>query len=384
MNRRDFLQYSSLLPLASMAPELLFAANKQNQAKQQPKQIVVLIELKGGNDGLNTLIPFTDDNYHKARPKIRVKNGIPLKNDMAMNPYLKALLPLWKEEKMAWIQGVGYERPSRSHFHSIDIWETASTQNNINQGWLTQVLPASPNSLSGIVLGDSNLGPMGGKGGSAVAMENPETFLRQTKYLNKKHFKATNSSLAHMLNVQNQINTAAKELGRVYKGKKSPVHFPTSRFGRKLALVTQMIIHGMNTPVYKVSLGGFDTHASQTDQHNNLMHHLGGGLKAFTDAMKKADMWDNVLIMTYSEFGRRVAENNSGGTDHGSAAPQLVLGGRVQGDIYGEQPSLAPDDLHDGDLVYNTDFRELYATVSQRWWRRPNPWENEIRPIPFV
>lgn len=384
MNRRDFLQYSSLIPLGGMAPELLFAANKQKQVKQESKPIVVLIELKGGNDGLNTLIPYEDDYYHNARPKIRVKNGIPLKNDMAMNPYLKALLPLWKEGKMAWVQGVGYEKPSRSHFYSIDIWETASTENNVNKGWLTQVLPESPHSLSGIVLGDNNLGPMGGEGGSAVAMENPETFLRQTKYLNKKQFKPINSSLAHMLNVQNQINTAAQELGRVYKGKKSPVHFPTSHFGRKLALVTQMIINGMTTPVYKVSLEGFDTHASQTDQHNNLMYHLGGGLKAFTDAMKSAGMWDDVLIMTYSEFGRRVAENSSGGTDHGSAAPHFALGGRVQGDIYGDQPSLAPDNLYDGDLIYNTDFRELYATVAQRWWRRPNPWEEQFKPIPFV
>lgn len=380
MNRREFLQYSSLIPLAGMTPELLLAAGKS----RRPGQIVVLVELKGGNDGLNTLIPFRDDHYHRARPKIRVKNGIPLKNNMALNPYLKEILPLWKEGRMAWMQGVGYKEPSRSHFHSIDIWETASTRNNETKGWLTQVLPASPHSVNGIVLGDNNLGPMGGKGGSAVAMEDPRTFLRQTKYLNKKHFKANNSSLAHMLNVQNQINTAANELGRVYRGRKSPVRFPTSRFGRKLELVTQMIINGMNTPVYKVSLEGFDTHASQTDQHNNLMHHLGGGLKAFSDAMKKAGLWNNVLIMTYSEFGRRVAENRSGGTDHGSAAPHFALGGRVRGGIYGKQPSLDPKDLHDGDLIYNSDFRELYATLAQRWWRRPNPWEKQVKPIPFV
>ena len=384
MNRREFLQYSSLIPLAGVAPELLFAAGKQSH----PSQIVLLVELKGGNDGLNTLIPFRDDNYHRARPKIRVKNGIPLKNrnavDVALNPYLKQILPLWKEGHMAWVQGVGYNKPSRSHFHSIDIWETASTRNNEDRGWLTRVLPESPSSVNGIVLGDNNLGPMGGRAGSAVAMEDPKTFLRQTKYLNKLHFKASNSSLAHMLNVQNQINTAASELDRVYRGRRSPVRFPTSRFGRKLELVTQMIINGMNTPVYKVSLEGFDTHASQVDQHNNLLHHLGGGLKAFTDAMKKAGLWNNVLIMTYSEFGRRVAENHSGGTDHGSAAPHFVLGGRVRGDIYGKQPSLDPDKLHDGDLIYNTDFRALYATLAQRWWRRPNPWAKQFKPIPFV
>lgn len=346
-----------------------------------PKQIVVMIELKGGNDGLNTLIPFRDDNYYRARPSIAIKKGIALKNNLAMNPYLKQLLPLWHEGKMAWIQGVGYANPSRSHFHSMDIWETASTRHGDGKGWLSRVLPARPQAVNGIVLGDNNLGPMSG---AAVAMEDPSTFLRQTKYLNKQHFRPTNPSLAHMLNVQNQINTAASELGRIHRGKRSPVRFPTSRFGRKLSLVTQMIINGMDTPVYKVSLDGFDTHAAQTDQHNNLMNHLGGGLKAFSDAMKQAGLWNNVLVISYSEFGRRVAENNSHGTDHGSAAAHFAIGGRVRGGIYGKAPILAPNALHDGDLIHTVDFREVYATLAQRWWRRPNPWEKQFKPIPFV
>lgn len=379
MNRREFLQYASLVPLAGLTPGA-FAAGQG----QRPEQIVLMVELKGGNDGLNTLIPFRDDHYHRARPSLRVKNGIPLKKDMAMNPYLKNLLPLWKQGQMAWIQGVGYNKPSRSHFHSIDIWETASTNNDEYRGWISRVLPARKNAVNGIVLGDNNLGPMAGENSSAVAMEDPTTFLRQTKYLNKKSFKPANSSLAHMLNVQNQINTAANELGRVHRGRRSPVRFPTSRFGRKLELVTQMIINGMDTPVYKVSLEGFDTHASQVDQHNNLMNHLGGGLQAFSEAMKRAGLWKNVMVITYSEFGRRVAENNSGGTDHGSAAPHFAIGGRVHGGLYGKQPSLAPEKLHDGDLVYTVDFREVYATLAQRWWRRPNPWEKQLKPIPFV
>ena len=377
MNRREFLQYSSLMPLAGMLPDAMAAG-------QRPDRIVLLVELKGANDGLNTLIPFRDDFYYKARPKIAIKNGIPLKGDMALNPYLKQLMPLWNEGQMAWVQGVGYSRPSRSHFHSIDVWETASTRHNEDRGWLTRVLPTRGNSVNGIVLGDNNLGPMGGKNGAAVAMEDPKTFLRQTKYLNKTQFHATNPSLAHMLKTQNQINNAAIELGRVHRGRRSPVRFPTSRFGRKLELVTQMIINGMDTPVYKVSLEGFDLHAGQTNPHNNLMNHLGGGLKSFSDAMKRAGLWNNVLVMTYSEFGRRVAENKSGGTDHGAAAPHFVLGGRVRGGLHGRQPSLDPSKLYDGDLVHTVDFREMYATLAQRWWRRPNPWASQHRPLPFV
>lgn len=380
MNRRDFLQYSSLIPLASVVPNA-FAATQKGQ---RPDQVVVMVELKGGNDGLNTLIPFRDDNYFRARPTIAVKNGIPLKNNMAMNPYLKELVPLWKEGEMAWIQGVGYENPSRSHFHSIDIWETASTKLDETQGWISRVLPPRPQSINGIVLGDNNLGPMAGSNNSSVAMEDPITFLRQTKYLNKQNYRATNDPLKHMLNVQNQINMAANQLGKIQKGKRSPVRFPTSRFGRKLELVTQMIINGMDTPVYKVSLEGFDTHASQTDQHNNLMNHLGGGLKAFTDAMKRAGLWNNVTVVTYSEFGRRVAENKSRGTDHGSGAAHFALGGRVRGSIYGKTPSLASEHLKDGDLIHTVDFREYYATIAQRCWKRPNPWGKQHKPIPFV
>jgi len=377
MNRRDFLQYSSLMPLAGMLPEA-FAAG------QRPDQIVLLVHLQGANDGLNTLIPFRDDFYHKARPKLAIKKGIPLKNNMAMNPYLKHLMPLWEQGQMAWVQGVGYSKPSRSHFHSLDVWETASTRHNEDRGWLTRVLPARASAVNGIVLGDNDLGPMGGRGGAAVAMEDPTTFLRQTKYLNKQNYRASNRSLAHMLNVQNQINTAAKELGRAYQGKRSRVKFPPSRFGRKLEQVTKMIINGMDTPVYKVTLEGFDTHAGQMDPHNNLMNHLGGGLKAFSDAMKQAGLWNNVLVMTYSEFGRRVAENKSGGTDHGAAAPHLVLGGRVRGGLHGKQPSLDPSRLYDGDLVHTVDFRQMYATLAQRWWKRPNPWAGQYRPLPFV
>lgn len=377
MNRRDFLQISSLMPLMGISPAA-FANSRQDFSGK----IVLLVELKGGNDGLSSLIPYRDSNYYRLRPSLAVRNAIPLNQKLGINPYLKALMPLWHEGDMAWIQGVGYQNPSRSHFHSMDIWETASTRNNETQGWINRVLHKSHNQLNGIVLGDNNLGPMGGENSAAVAMEDPTTFLRQTKYLNKQPYRPHNRSLAHLLDVQNQINSASVQINEVFKRKRSLVRFPTSRFGRKLELVTQMITNGMNTPVYKVALEGFDTHANQTDKHNNLMNHLGGGLLAFSKAMKKAKLWDNVLVVTYSEFGRRAAENYSGGTDHGSAAAHFALGGRVNGGIFGAYPSLS--ELHRGDLKHTVDFREIYATLAQRWWGKPNPWKNHHKPIPFV
>lgn len=386
MNRREFMQYASLTPLVGSVPNVF--ANNQNNANQalhSQDRIVLMVELKGGNDGLNTLIPFEDELYYKLRPNIAVHNSIPLKNDMGMNPYLKALLPLWKEGDMAWVQGVGYPNASRSHFHSADIWESGNLDGRDEQGWVSRALQNNQLNLNGIVLGDNNLGPMAGEQGRSVAMKNSDEFLRQTKYLNKESFATDNDALGHMLNVQNQINLAANLLeDKLKNARPSPIRFPNSSFGRQLSQIERMITNGMKLPVYKVSLDGFDTHANQRDVHNNLMNHLGQGLASFVQSMKHHKLWNNVLIVTYSEFGRRVQENGSAGTDHGSGSVNMVLGGAITGGLYGDNPKLNEEALVNGDLAHSTDFREIYATIAQRWWRRPSPWGNQHRPVMFV
>jgi len=213
-------------------------------------------------------------------------------------------------------------------------------------------------------------------------MQNPKTFLRQTQYLNRKHYQTANDSLAHLLSTQKQIHAAVDLLEKkLHNSSRGAVNFPSGDFGRDLQQVSNLIVNGVHLPVFKVTLAGFDTHAGQKGTHNNLMYQLGGGLRAFYNSMQKAGLWDNVLVMTYSEFGRRVAENTSQGTDHGSASAHFVLGGKVKKGIYGKEPSLI--DLDDGDLKPTVDFRQMYATVAQRWWRRPNPWHGH-RPLPFV
>ncbi len=385
MNRRDFLKYASLTPLAGMIPSVL-ASNPNLSINSQNKKILLLIELKGGNDGLSTLIPKGNKEYEKLRPTLAIRppENMHLDKGLYLNPYLKDIKYLWNKGDMAWIQGVGYPNSDRSHFHSIDVWNTASTNSKDASGWLTKSgLPNSPNILNGIIVGDDRMGPFAGKNGRAVAMENPRTFLRQTKYLNRDQYRAPNDSLAHLLSTQNQIISAADLLtSRLNQSPRRYARFPNSAFGRNLEQVTRLITSGVHLPVFKVTLEGFDTHAGQKDIHNNLMHHLGGGLAAFHKAMAAARLWDNVLVMTYSEFGRRVAENSSQGTDHGSASVQLVLGGRVNKGIYGKAPSLTH--LDDGDLIPNIDFRQVYATISQRWWRRSNPWSKRYHPITFV
>ncbi len=385
MNRRDFLKYASLTPLAGMIPSVL-ASNPNLAINQHNKKILLLVELKGGNDGLNTLIPHENDHYNNLRPKLRVKSpkSMMLEKGFRLNPYLKDIKYLWDKGDMAWIQGVGYPHADRSHFYSIDVWNTASTHVSDTTGWLTKSgLPNSPNVLNGIIVGDDRLGPFAGKNGHAVVMESPRTFLRQTKYLNQEQYRTPNDSLAHLLSTQNQINAAADLLKtKLNQSPRRYARFPNSAFGRNLEQVTRLITSGVHLPVFKVTLEGFDTHAGQIDAHNNLMHHLGGGLAAFQKAMTAAKLWDNVLVMTYSEFGRRVAENASLGTDHGSASAHFVLGGRVNRSIYGATPSL--EHLDDGDLIPTVDFRQMYATIAQRWWRKPNPWQGRHNPLPFV
>ena len=389
MNRREFMQYASLTPLAGSIPTV-FAndstqASKLSKSLQRPDRIVLMVELKGGNDGLNTLVPFEDELYYNARPNIAVKNAIPLEGDMGINPYLKSLLNLWKDGDMAWVQDVGYPKASRSHFHSADIWESGNLDGKGSEGWISKVLGNNKNDLNGIVLGDNNLGPMAGEQGRSVAMRNSKEFLRQTKYLNKESFSTDNDALSHMLNVQNQINLAADLLeDKLHNAKASPVRFPNTTFGRRLAQVDKMITNGMHLPVYKVTLDGFDTHANQRDVHNNLMNHLGSGLSSFVKSMKHHKLWDNVMVVTYSEFGRRVRENGSFGTDHGSGSVNMVLGGAIRGGLYGKTPSLKEEDLINGDLAHSVDFREVYTTVAQRWWKRQSPWGQRHKPVLFV
>ncbi len=390
MNRREFFQYASLTPLLTSVPSVFANDSAKistiSKNLERPDRIVLMVELKGGNDGLNTLVPFEDELYYKLRPNIAIKNSIHLEGDMGINPYLKSLLNLWKDGDMAWVQGVGYPHASRSHFHSSDIWESGNAKGKSSEGWITKVLgEQKEHPLNGIVLGDNNLGPMAGEQGRSVAMLNSDEFLRQTKYLNKENFETGNDALGHMLNVQNQVNLAAKLIDEKLKdAKRSPIRFPKSVFGRRLQQIDKMITNGMHLPVYKVTLDGFDTHANQRDIHNNLMNHLSQGLTAFTKSMKHHKLWDNVLIMTYSEFGRRVQENGSAGTDHGSGSVNMILGGAIKGGLYGKTPSLKPEDLIKGDLAHSTDFRELYATVAQHWWKKENPWGNQHRPVRFI
>lgn len=381
MNRRDFLKIASLTPFAGMMPELLSANSNVNANGK----IVVLVELRGGNDALNTLIPFGHDEYYNLRPKLAIKenNLFKLNHSMGMNKSLAPLLPYWEQGNLAWVQGLGYQNPNRSHSRSREIWTTASPIRHDKEGWVEKVFTDN-NKINGVSISEA-LGPLAGKGTRNLRIGSPESFLRRAERMNKNVQTSSNSALNHVLNTEQEIIRSLKELpddddlkrtaniNRYFQNKGS--------LGQKLASVARLIISDMTIPAYKVGLDGFDTHSQQKGKHEGLLSILADNLNTFARTMKQAGKWQDIVVVTYSEFGRKAQENSSGGTDHGLAAAHLVMGGSVKGrQIYGKTPSLSKLDA--GSVQYTEDFRSVYATLAQRWWNKSSPWSQSQ--IPFV
>ncbi|MBU0655061.1 MAG: DUF1501 domain-containing protein [Gammaproteobacteria bacterium] len=368
---------AALLPFMGLLPEQAAATAGQ--------RVLVLVRLAGGNDGLNTLIPYTDPLYYKLRPKIAVPRHrvLDIGQGVSLNPYLAALKPSWEAGEMAFIQGVGYPHTDLSHFRSCDIWETGTSVGEYSpDGWLAQVMPGYKQGLHGIVIGES-MGPLAGKDCHAIAMQSPQVFLSQVNMLDAIPVSRQTPALAHLTNVQNQLyNTGQQLSNKLKRSVPLGVNFATSDIGRDLESVAKMILSGVDAAVYVVTLDGFDTHSGQINMQSNLLNRLAGALNSFSTSMKKGGRWNDVLLVTYSEFGRRVQENHGGGTDHGSASVQLVMGGKVRGGIYGDAPRLNELDAG-GNLHVTQDYRAVYGSLAQNWLRCGNPWSS-FGTIPFV
>ncbi len=377
MKRREFLGMAALLPFMGLLPEQAAAAAGQ--------RVLVLVKLAGGNDGLNTLIPYTDPLYYQLRPKIAVPKHkvLDIGQGMAINPYMSVLKPNWEAGEMAFVQGVGYPHCNLSHFRSCDVWETAVSANEYaEEGWLARVLQNDKSGLHGIVIGES-MGPLAGKDCNTIAMQSPETFLSQVDLINDIQPTRQTPALAHLTNVQRQLHDAGQQLGsKLQRPAALGVNFSTSDIGRDLGSVAKMILSGVDATVYMVTLDGFDTHSNQINTQSNLLYRLAGALDSFAKSMKKGGRWDDVMVMTYSEFGRRVEENHGAGTDHGTASVQMVMGGKIRGGIYGDAPRLNDLDV-DGNLHHTQDYRKVYSTIAQNWLRQRNPW-GSYGTIPFV
>src|SRR5438876_7665039 len=389
MNRRDFLRFAtgaSVLPGAMLSTAGVAWATVPADARY--RNLLVLIELKGGNDGLNTLVPYATPTYYALRPKLAIaRDPVIQRSDTAgLHPALEPLLPLWKSRELAVLQGVGYPEPNLSHFRSIEIWDTASkSAEYLQEGWLTRTFAAAPTpadfAADGVIVGSSDLGPLAGAGTRAIALANTKQFLRQARLaIHEGH--ARNHALQHILKVEADIVQAASHLNADHA---FTTEFPQGGFGNAIKTACQVIANRAGVAVVRVTLSGFDTHSGQPGTQARLLGELAGGIVALKGALVELDRWNDALVLTYAEFGRRPKENLSSGTDHGTASVHFALGGRVAGGLYGEQPAL--DRLSgDGNPAYAIDFRSVYATVLDRWWgvASNGPLGGQFAPLPIL
>ncbi len=366
MNRRDFLNTAAAVTTGSVLAWL----PQYSWAAADYRKLLILVELKGGNDGLNTVIPYADPQYATLRPRLAVARDQVLQLDetSGLNPALAPLMPLWKSGEIAVVQGVGYPSANLSHFRSIEIWDTASKSNEFLQdGWLARAFTQAPvprtYAADAVVVGSAEMGPFSGSGTRTIALTNTEQFLQQAK-LAVPAGQANNTALNHIMRVEQDIVQAASGLNM---NQTFRTVFPPTAFGNAIRTASQVVASRAGVAALKVSLNGFDTHSGQLGTHTRLLKDLAEGLVALKGALGEVGRWEDTLVATYAEFGRRPRENASAGTDHGTASAHFLLGGRVKGGLYGQRPALDRLDGN-GNLPFAVDFRDIYATVLERWW----------------
>jgi uncharacterized protein (DUF1501 family) len=390
-NRRSFLRTSlGVAVLGGTLPAAFMRAAAADTLPAlgttiDPSNVLVVVQMGGGNDGLNTIVPWSDDDYHRARPVIRVaENSILKLNDrIGLNPALAGLNELYAQGRVAIVQGVGYEHPNRSHFEATQIWETASPERPLGTGWLGRTLdrefPAGtkpPSLFNAVALGDTlpaalvanhvDVAAIGALNG--YAYNTVKDVKDRAGMLYDGAQPGGSPYLGMIAETARQAYHGGDVLRAKIAGYAPAVTYPSDAFSNQLRLAAQLIGSDVGTRIIFVSIGSFDTHANQRAQQDRLLKYMGDGLLAFYRDLAAHGRDKNVLTMTFSEFGRRVAQNASNGTDHGTAMPLFVIGGGVKGGIYGDHPSLT--DLDAGDLKFHTDFRSVYATVLERWLGR--------------
>ncbi len=365
MNRRHFLHAAAAVSGFSLAPR-----GWAQPALAAYRKLLVLIELKGANDGLNTVVPYAQPRYAELRPRLGIARDklLQVSEREALHPSLEPLMPLWQDKELAIVQGLGYPSPNLSHFRSIEIWDTASKSDEyLDSGWLARAFAAAPVprefAADGVVVGSNEMGPLSGAGARVIALANTEQFLRNAR-LAQPNSAPRNAALRHLLSVEQEIIHAAAKLNANYLFK---TEFPRTAFGNQIRTAAQLAANKAGVAAIRVTLGGFDTHANQAGTHANLLKELAEGIAALKSALLELNRWNDTLVMTYAEFGRRPKENQSGGTDHGTASVHFVAGGRVAGGLYGEPPALDKLDGN-GNLPFAVDFRSLYALVLDKWW----------------
>lgn len=383
------------------------AADSATQiATGKDSTILVVLQMAGGNDGLNTVVPFADDNYRKSRPRLGIagKDVLKLNDFVGLHPGLTGLKELYDAGQLGVVQGVGYPNPNRSHFRSTEIWQTASDANRFEAtGWLGRYFDntcAGCDPTVAVAISGQMPQAFAARKPKGICFSNPQNyrFIKSDKagpgekdMTEESYRKLNEADEAQMENSGGSIamlngatmhagstldfvertaldaQVSSDQIRAIASRSENKATYPGSQLANSLKLVAKLIGGGMATRIYYVSQGGYDTHTNQAGAHERLLTDLGGAVKAFVADLKAQGNFDRVLIMTFSEFGRRVTENASGGTDHGAAAPMFVVGNKVKAGLLGKYPSLAAADLLNGDLQFNVDFRHVYAGVLENW-----------------
>ncbi|MBS1730928.1 MAG: DUF1501 domain-containing protein [Bacteroidetes bacterium] len=376
IKRRNFLQLGSLATASLMMPKFLKAVEIPGAVPPGNKVLVVL-QFSGGNDGLNTIIPMRNDLYYKARPKLGIKkeNALTLTDECGIHPALPILKSLYDEGQVGIMNSVGYPNPDRSHFRSMDIWQSASDPTQyLNTGWIGRYLDAQCNGCDkptqAIEIDDILSLALKGDLQKGIALEDPQRLFNNS---NEKFFNEITDAHAHASPpVDYLYKTLSDTLSSAaYIFKESKTHpttqlYPATPLGKDFKTIASLIMSDINTKIYYVSLGSFDTHVNQVNQQTRLFTELNNALEAFIKDLKMNHRFEDVVLMTFSEFGRRVAQNASGGTDHGTANNMIFIsGGLKQKGLLNNLPDLS--DLEEGDLKYSVDFKNVYATFLNKW-----------------
>jgi len=376
LNRRKFLKASSLISLAPTMPTFLSRLARAAESAANNGRILVVIQLDGGNDGINTVVPFRDEGYTKHRRALRLPESELLKvsDEFALQPRLRSISQLFEEGRLSIAHGVGYPNPNRSHFESMKIWHVGGDQPELlstGNGWLGDAFGSAPVTTGkpqAIHVGEDSL-PLAlvGRRCMATTVSDPADLQLRASISksNQSIVRTGGGSLTDFVSKSVSEAYASSEQLSQATAEDASARYPDNRLGQKLKLVSQLIKADAGARVYYTSQPGYDTHAGQLPGHGDLLGELSSSLKAFMDDMKTSSLEDQILVMCFSEFGRRVEENYSLGTDHGTAGPVLLAGTHLAERGFGQLPSLT--DLDDGDLKFHLDFRQLYSAILTGW-----------------
>lgn len=369
MQRRQLIKMAATAALLPLSP---FAAARTHGYNGRR---VILLELAGANDGLNTLVPWSDERYYALRPTIglRKKQIITLDDDFGLHTALEDVMPLWESGELAMVHGLGYPIPNRSHFKSIALWETGGdgTQQR-RDGWATHDIEHAyameQVDAHGIVLG-GGMGVFSNATGNWLSMSTADQYNAVTAPA-LSHSGEQSAAMQALLESASMLQSSLDRLSSKMTGLRRRVTVPGGAFAQQMTHAINLINAGVQAPVIKLSLGSFDTHENQLARHSKLLKQAAKAISSLRTELKKSGEWNNTLLVTYSEFGRRANENRSGGTDHGTAAPHIVAGGLVDGGLLGDMPNLGS--LTQGDLQYTMDYRAVYSQLLSGWLQLPS------------